>query len=142
MCSRFLKMVVAIAILSFGAGKLSGKELRVCADPDNLPFSNRQEQGFENKIAKLIARDMHARVDYVWQRMGRGFVREYINKGQCELLIGIPAAFPQMLTSRAYYRSTYVFIVRRDAENKPASLDDPGLRAMKIGVQALDEQYV
>jgi mxaJ protein len=141
MCSRCLK-AIAIAALLLCASSVSGRELRVCADPDNLPFSNRQEQGFENKIATLIASGMHGHVSYVWQRMGRGFVREFIDKGRCDVLIGVPANFRQMLTSRAYYRSTYVFVARRDARIKPASLDDPALRAMKIGVQALDEQYV
>ena len=141
MCSLFLR-VIALATLLLCAKSVSGRELRVCADPDNLPFSNRQEQGFENRIARLIARDMHAQVSYVWQRMGRGFVREFVDKNRCDVLIGVPANFRQMLTSRAYYRSTYVFVVRRDARIKPASLDDPALRAMKVGVQALDEQYV
>jgi mxaJ protein len=141
MYSPFLR-VVALSALLLCARSVSGRELRVCADPDNLPFSNRQEQGFENNIATLIAADLQAHLSYVWQRMGRGFVREFIDKNRCDVLIGVPANFRQMLTSRAYYRSTYVFVARRDARIKPASLDDPALRAMKIGVQALDEQYV
>jgi mxaJ protein len=141
MYSPFLR-VVALAALLLCARSASGRELRVCADPDNLPFSNRQTRGFENKIATLIAVDLHAHLSYVWQRMGRGFVREFIDKNRCDVLIGVPANFGQMLTSRAYYRSTYVFVARRDARIKPASLDDPALRAMKIGVQTLDEQYV
>jgi mxaJ protein len=73
--------------------------------------------------------------------MGRGFVREFMDSGQCDVLIGVPADFGQLSTTRPYYRSTYVFLVRRDARVKPASLDDPSLRHLKIGVQALDEQY-
>ena len=117
------------------------KELRVCADPNNLPFSNIKQEGFENRIAEVIAADLHAHLTYVWQRMGRGFVREFLNKGRCDLLIGIPANFKAVLTTAPYYRSTYVFVVRRDAAYKPTSLEEPGLRDIRIGVQALDEEY-
>lgn len=117
------------------------RDLRVCADPDNLPFSNIKQQGFENRIAELLARDMHANLQYVWQRMGRGFVREYINKGECDLLVGIPAQYRPMLTTSPYYRSSYVFVTRRDRSFKPVSLNDPSLHQMKIGVQALEEEY-
>jgi len=117
------------------------KELRVCADPNNLPFSNIKQEGFENRIAEVVAADLHAHLIYVWQRMGRGFIREFLNKGQCDLLIGIPAGFKPVLTTAPYYRSSYVFVVRRDAAYKPLSLEDPALRNIKIGVQALDEEY-
>jgi mxaJ protein len=116
-------------------------ELRVCADPDNMPFSNRQQQGFENRIAQLVAQNLHAHLSYVWQRMGRGFIRDYLDASRCDLLIGIPSNYRPVLTTTPYYRSTYVFIVRRDRPLKPASLNDPALRQMKIGVQALDEDY-
>jgi quinoprotein dehydrogenase-associated probable ABC transporter substrate-binding protein len=116
-------------------------ELRVCADPNNLPFSNEKQEGFENRIAQFVAQDLHARVTYIWQRMGRGFVRDYLNTRRCDVLIGIPTDFRPVLTTTPYYRSTYVFVVRRDAAYKPFSLDDDRLRSLKIGVQALDEQY-
>jgi mxaJ protein len=78
----------------------------------------------------------------VWQREGKGFVREYINKGVCDLLIGIPAGYGPLLTTTPYYRSTYVFVVRRDQKVVPASLNDPVLHEMKkIGVQVLDDDY-
>ena len=127
--------------LSCAAAFGQGKELRVCSDPNNLPFSNVAQEGFENRIAALVADDLNLRLTYVWQRMGRGFVREFLNKGRCDLLIGIPANFQAVLTTDPYYRSTYVFVVRRDASFKPTSLDDQTLRNVRIGVQALDEQY-
>jgi quinoprotein dehydrogenase-associated probable ABC transporter substrate-binding protein len=117
------------------------RQLRVCADPDNLPFSNRLQQGFENHIAELLARDMHARLSYEWQRMGRGFVREYLGKAHCDMIVGIPTNFSQLLTTRPYYRSTYVFLSRRAAQVRPASLNDPALHRMKVGVQVLDDDY-
>jgi mxaJ protein len=139
MCSSFLRWV-CISVLLFAVSAF-GRDLRVCADPDNLPFSNHKRQGFENQIAELVARDLHANLIYQWQRMGRGFVREYLNAGECELLIGVPANFKPVLTTSPYYRSTYVFVTRRDGHTKPESLDDPALRLLKIGVQVLEEDY-
>jgi mxaJ protein len=133
---------LAIALLCCALfGTCFARELKVCADPDNLPFSNSKQQGFENRIAKLVANDLHAHLEYVWQRMGRGFVREYLNKGQCDLLIGVPEQYKPVLTTSPYYRSTFVFVTRRDHKLKPASLNDPALHQMKIGVQALEEEY-
>lgn len=140
MCSHFLRLILAAALLT-GVAWAQGRELKVCADPDNLPFSNTRQQGFENRIAELVARDLNAHLTYVWQRMGRGFVREYLNKSVCDLLIGIPANYRPVLATSPYYRSTYVFVTRRNGEVKPASLDDPVLRRMKIGVQVLEEEY-
>ena len=146
MFSRFLSLGLVLTFLLTGIVLASpcwaqDKELRVCADPNNLPFSNFKQQGFENRIAELVAADLHAHLTYVWQRMGRGFVREFLNKDRCDLLIGIPADFKPVLTTAPYYRSTYVFVVRHDAVYKPVSLEEPALRNVKIGVQALDEEY-
>lgn len=103
------------------------------------PFSSRDQTGFENRIAVLVAHDLNAHLSFVWQRMGRGFVREYLDKAQCDLLIGIPANYRPVLTTSPYYRSTYVFVSRR---SDPApSLDSPALHGLKIGVQVLEEEY-
>jgi mxaJ protein len=117
------------------------RELRVCADPNNMPFSNTKLQGFENRIAS-IAKDLDAHLSYVWQRMGRGFVREYLDKAQCDLLIGIPSTYRPVLTTTPYYRSTYVFVSRRAQRLELASgFTSPDLRRLKIGIQVLDEEY-
>jgi mxaJ protein len=139
MCSSFPR-VVFIAALLFNTAAFA-RDLRVCADPDNLPFSNNKQQGFENRIAELVARELHANLMYQWQRMGRGFVRDYLNTSQCDVLIGIPANFKPVLTTGPYYRSSYVFVTRKDGKLKPASLDDPDLHQLKIGVQVLEEDY-
>jgi mxaJ protein len=141
MCSLFRKLLWFMVSLALSIPLVGQRQLRVCADPDNLPFSNRLQQGFENHIAKLLARDMHARLSYEWQRMGRGFVREYLGKARCDLVVGIPANFSQLLTTRPYYRSTYVFVSRRRAQVRPANLNDPALHRMKVGVQVLDDDY-
>jgi mxaJ protein len=137
MCSRFLKLVLLLLLLSAS----SSAQLKVCADPDNLPFSNRAEQGFENRLASLLARWMHTTVEYTWQRMGRGFVREILNKHRCDVLLGVPENFPAVLTTNAYYRSSYMFVTRKDRDVHIGSFDEPQLKTMKIGVQVLSEEY-
>jgi mxaJ protein len=143
MCSRFLRLVAGFVLVGSGALVLGEtRELRVCADPNNLPFSNTRQQGFENRIAELLAKDLDARLKYVWQRMGRGFVREYLDKSQCDLLIGIPTGYRAVLTTAPYYRSTYVFLSRRDGGPQINSFNSPQLHEVrKIGVQVLDEEY-
>src|SRR5947209_3495437 len=115
--------------------------LKVCADPDNLPFSNRKAQGFDNKVSELLARDLGRKLEYVWQRAGRGFVRENLNKGVCDVLVGVPAQFRPVLTTAPYYSSSYVFVSRKSRKLNLNSFDDPRLRQMKIGVQVLDDDY-
>jgi mxaJ protein len=132
--------MVVLLTLPFVA-RACARDLRVCADPDNLPFSNLKQQGFENRIAELVARDLHARLVYQWQRVGRGFFREYLNPGKCDLLVGVPAQLRPVLTTTPYYRSSYMFVTRRDKNLRITSFDDPQLRGLKIGVQALDEDY-
>src|SRR5437588_886165 len=139
LCRRLLAIAIVLCTSVPLLGQMRG--YRVCADPDNLPFSNRKQQGFENRIADLLARDRHARLIYVWQRMGRGFVREYFGKPRCDLVIGIPDKYNQLLTTRPYYRSSYVFVSRRNARRHPASLNDSALRQMRVGVQILDDDY-
>jgi mxaJ protein len=109
--------------------------LRVCADPNNLPYSNSNEQGFENKLAHLIANDFHAKVEYTWLPQRRGFARNTLKTGDCDVIIGVPANWEQAATTRPYYRSTYVFVSRRDRNLGITSLDDPKLRRVKVGVQ-------
>ena len=143
MFSPFLKPAALTIFLLLIAGVASGqsRQLRVCADPDNMPFSNIQQRGFENRIAELVAAELGARLTYVWQRMGRGFVREYLDKSQCDLVIGIPTNFRPLLTTRAYYRSTYVFVVPKQEKLKSISFDSPELHGLKIAIQVLDENY-
>jgi mxaJ protein len=130
-----------LIVLAAAQISLAQRELRVCADPNNMPFSNALRQGFENRIAELAANNLGAHLSYVWQRMGRGFVRDYLNNSKCDLLIGIPENYQPVLTTDPYYRSTYVFVTRRDQEPQIASFNSPGLRGLKIGVQVLDENY-
>ncbi len=133
-CLNCLLLTVLSSVAAYGA------TLKVCADPNNLPFSDQQQQGFENKIARLLAHDLNTQVSFEWQRMGRGFLRDVMNKGACDVLLGVPVGMRGLLVTEPYYRSTYVFVGR--AGDAPIqSLDDPALGSKKIGVQVLDEDY-
>jgi len=115
--------------------------LRVCADPNNLPFSNQAEQGFENRIARLIAADLGAEVRYTWWAQRRGFVRNTLGAGECDLIPGVPARFEPVATTAPYYTSSYVFVTRSDLEPAIESLDDPRLRRLRIGVHLIGDDY-
>ena len=134
--------IATVAILSacdHARAATAVRQLRVCADPNNLPFSNQQQQGFENRIAELVARDLNAKLSYVWWAQRRGFVRNTLNENQCDLLIGVPSSFERARTTIPYYRSTYVFVTRADRHLKIASFDDPQLRRLRIGVQLIGD---
>ena len=112
--------------------------LRVCADPNNLPFSDAGGAGFENAIAGVMARDLGKTVTYYWLPQRRGFVRNSLNAGLCDVIIGVPAHYELVRTTRAYYRSSYVFVAR----GRPLrSLDDGRLRQLTIGIQITGDDY-
>ena len=115
--------------------------LRVCADPNNLPFSNRDGAGFENQIAELLAADRHAALAYTWWAQRRGFVRNTLKAGACDVLIGVPRDFNLARTTRPYYRSSYVFVSRRDRGLPLDSFDDPRLSRLRIGVQMIGDDF-
>lgn len=123
------------------AARTAPRVLRVCADPNNLPFSNQRLQGFENKLAALIAREMDATVRYTWWAQRRGFIRNTLSSGECDVVMGVPSSFELALVTRPYYRSTYVFLSRRDRGLKIRSFDDPVLRTLRIGVQIIGDDY-
>jgi len=117
---------------------------RVCADPQNMPFSNDKLQGFENRIAELIAKDFGATPSYIWWGQRQGFIRNTMNatleEGRCDIVIGVPDKYDLVLTTRPYYRSTYVFVYQKGKQH-PASLDDPVLKKLKIGVHLIGDDY-
>ncbi len=142
MCSAFRSAaaLIAAAALLTGCGGPS-RILRVCADPNNLPFSNDTLEGFENHIADLVAEELDARVEYVWWAQRRGFVRNTLRAGECDVLMGIPSSYELAQTTRPYYRSTYVFVSRRDRALALESLDDPRLKTMSVGVQMVGDDF-
>src|SRR4051794_654129 len=108
--------------------------LHIAADPNNLPFTNDRLEGFENKIADVIAQDLHAKIEYTWHAQRRGFFRKTMREGDCDVVLGVPQEFERTLPTTPYYRSTYVFISREDRNVFVSSFDDPSLRDLKIGV--------
>lgn len=135
--SKFL----AVAALSAVTAACWGEPvLRVCADPNNLPYSNEQQQGFENHLASLIAQDMGMQVSYVWYPQGEKFFRKTLDAGACDVVMGVPPGMDEAAATRPYYVSSYAFLSRKDRHLKITSLDDPRLRTLKIGVHVLGEQ--
>ena len=108
--------------------------LRVCGDPNNLPFSNKQSEGFENKIAEVIAKEMQIELTYFWWPHQQGLVRRALKPGLCDVMISIPQGWDRVLWTKPYYRSAYAFVYRKDRGFHISSLDDPILKRLKIGV--------
>ncbi|MER8527058.1 MULTISPECIES: substrate-binding domain-containing protein [unclassified Mesorhizobium] len=136
--SRRLAVAVGALALSLVAAVANARELRICADPNNMPFSNAARQGFENKIAELIARELGATVSYTWWAQRRGFVRNTLKAGLCDLVPGTPANLEMLRTTAPYYRSSYVFVTRQDVP-EITSFNDPRLRDLHIGVQLIGD---
>ena len=127
----------ALALTVFVSEPLGARALRVCADPDNLPYSNRAEQGFENRIARLVARDLGTDLRYFWLPQWRGYARKTLQQHRCDLIPGIAQADGSVLATNAYYRGTYAFVYSPARFPRLASLDDPRLRSARIGVQVV-----
>jgi mxaJ protein len=117
-----------------------GRTLRVCADPNNLPFSNQKREGFENRIAEVLARELGAKVEYVWWAQRRGYVRNTLKEGRCDLIVGVPTGLDMVLTTRPYYRSTYVFVSKRGGP-VVESFDDPKLKRLRVAVQIIGDDF-
>lgn len=141
--SKFLGILMlgcaTAAVASTGTAENSGT-LRVCADPNNLPFSNRAQQGFENRLADMVAKDMNMQVSYFWFPQRKAFFRKTLNDGRCDVVMGVPVGIPVASTTTPYYRSTYVFVSRKDRHLNISSMDDPRLRILKIGVHITGDE--
>src|SRR5215216_4039009 len=133
MSFAFPSLLAAVA-LALGGVAAQARELRICADPDNLPYSHEDGSGFENRIARLVAEEMGAQLRYEWLPQIRGFVRKTMGEGLCDVFIGVPREFDRVATTRPYYRSAYVFVSMPSARGV-ASFDDPQLTKLRIGVQ-------
>jgi mxaJ protein len=117
------------------AGAAEKNVLRVCGDPNNLPFSNEKLEGIENKIAAVIAKDLGWEVEYVWWPHQRGLVKRVLNTGRCDVLVGIPKGYDVVRWTKPYYRTGYVIAYLKDRVAEVRSLDDPALKTLKVGVQ-------
>src|SRR5881227_1764917 len=134
-------LLAAPAVVLMAGAPRPLTDLRVCADPFDLPFSNDQEQGFENKIAHVVAQDLNARVVNYWWPSRRGVLRNSILGGFCDVMIQAPVGLDPVATTKPYYRSTYYFVFRADRGLRLRSLDDTILKHLKIGVNIIGYDY-
>jgi mxaJ protein len=140
-----MRRLAALVLAGMALGSCNLVQPRVltaCADPNNLPFSNKAGQGFENKLAQMIASDLHAKLNYVWWAQRRGYVRNTLNERACDFWPGVGSNVEMLATSRPYYRSTYMFVSRASAGLNGLTLDDPRLKHLKIGVQMVGNDGV
>lgn len=138
MSFRYLSLFLCAACVMTAADQ---PVLRVCADPNNLPFSNEQEQGFENKLAEMFAGQLGVKLEYTWWAERKSFLKNSLEAGRCDLVMGVPASLTSVATTRPYYRSTYVFVSRHDRNLNITSLNDPRLAEWRVGVHVVGENY-
>src|SRR5437867_11806234 len=117
-------------------GQSARSAFRVCADPNNLPYSNDKLEGFENKIAALFAKDLGTTATYTWWPDRRGFIRNTLRANQCDVVIGVPNGYDQVRWTTPYYRSSYAFVFVKGGKFQVRSWDDDSLRRARIGVIA------
>jgi len=132
-------VVAALLGLASAAAAEPNAALRVCADPNNLPFSNSAEAGFENKLAAMVAEHFGEKLSYTWWAQRRGFIRNTLKADKCDVVMGVPSDYDLVETTTPYYRSTYVFVTRQEQHLDLASLLDPRLRQLTIGVHLIGD---
>ncbi|UYG03310.1 quinoprotein dehydrogenase-associated putative ABC transporter substrate-binding protein [Halomonas sp. LR3S48] len=131
-----LGLVAACAAVAEPPERQEREALRVCADGNNLPFSNQAGEGFENRIAELMAEDLGVPLTYVWAPQVMGFVRNTLELRVCDVMIGAVAGYGFVQNTNAYYRSVYSLVVPEDSELEAARLSDPTFAGRRIGVVA------
>lgn len=136
-CPDLRCVAVAIVLALCIAQPVNARELRVCADPNDLPYSDRAGDGFENRIAAMVADDLHAQLTYYWLPQWRGYVRKTLQQARCDVIPGIAQADDSVLATDAYYRGTFAFVYSRSRFPGLSSLDDPRLHDARIGVQVV-----
>jgi mxaJ protein len=133
-----MAVALASAILPHGGSADAGeakKVLRVCGDPNNMPFSNEKREGIENEIAAVLAKDLGWGLEYVWWAHQRGLVKRVLNTERCDVLVGIPKGYDLVGWTKPYYRTGYVIAYQKDRFEDVRSLDDPRLKTLRVGVQ-------
>jgi quinoprotein dehydrogenase-associated probable ABC transporter substrate-binding protein len=131
-----LLLVAGGPVIAQTADVVDRSELKVCADPNNLPFSDEKQEGFENKIAALIGAELGLKVDYAWFPQVIGFVRNTLRAHLCDLVMGTVASDEVMQTTNPYYFTTYVMFYRSDKGFSFEGAQDPGLANLRLGVVA------
>jgi len=134
--------VWAAIILGLSAVQLpaAAKPLRVCADPDYLPYSNKAGQGFENKIAEAVAKMMGTTVEYTWANTrGEGgfpqFLQNTLEANKCDVVMSLPYGSAEAHTTQPYYTSSYVFVFKKKNNYNIESIDSPILKRLRLGFE-------
>ena len=130
---RSTRAAFALAGFAVASAASAAEPLRVCADPDNLPYSHRDGSGFENRIAALLAEELGAPLELAWAPLQRGFVRKTAGQGLCEVYVGVPTAYERVATTRPMYRSTYVVV--QPTGKPPLDFASSSIQQQRIGVQ-------
>jgi len=110
------------------------KEFKVCADPDNMPYSTQKGEGFENKIAEVLAKDLGKTLTYEFWLDRQGYLRNTINAQRCDVIIGMGSDVDNLRTSKPYYRSGYVFVYRKSSNYNIKDWDSEDLKKGIIGI--------
>lgn len=132
---RALLLLLTVLLTSVTLVEAQAWEMSVCADPNTMPFSHRDETGFENRIADILSDELDASLNYVWWPQGQTMISGKLREGECDIIMGIPDGQDELLSTVAYYRSPHVFIYRADAPFEITSLNDEVLQDLRIGVQ-------
>ncbi|MCC6735287.1 MAG: transporter substrate-binding domain-containing protein [Bauldia sp.] len=141
MSARRLAVISGSFLLATAAGlsQAAAWEMRVCADPSILPFSDDQRAGFENRIAEVMAADLGAEITFLWWPQAQTMFDDQLRQGNCDIVMGVPDGQGGVLTTISYYRSPFVFVYRTDDPDHHVNMfDDPRLRTMEVGVQPAD----
>jgi quinoprotein dehydrogenase-associated probable ABC transporter substrate-binding protein len=124
-------------VLQGGLELVDPKVLRVCADPNNLPFSNDKGQGFENKIAELFAAKLGKRLAYTYYPQATGFVRMTLGSYRCDVIMGFPQGDDLVQSTNPYYRTAYAFVTKTGSPlDGVQTLSDPRLKGKRLGIVA------
>ncbi len=147
--TRSLRWLASAAVLALPASlhsqdaqlrpsQVTAGVIRVCADPDNLPFSNQAGEGFENKLAEMLGAAWGSRVEFAWWPVRRGFFARGLNGKYCDMAMTAPEKIDMVATTKAYFRTGYVIVTRKDSGLDIKSLDDPRLKTLRIGINLLN----
>lgn len=109
-------------------------EFKVCADPDLMPNSNAKQEGFEDKIAEVIAKELGKKLTYTYAYNRQGFLRNTINAMRCDIVMGTTSDYDALATSKPYYRTGSVFVYRKDSGYNITNWDSPDLAKARIGI--------
>lgn len=126
--------LIAALLCALGSVAHAAGTLKVCAADNEMPYANERGEGFEDRIAEKLAAAMDMKLERVGFSDPRYVVRDLLDKGKCDVMLGVDAGDPRVATTRAYYRSSYVFVTRADFGQEVTGWDSPALQTAHIGV--------